>query len=81
MGRVDDLNGLPLRALVVLARERLGPAAGALKTRAELLAALLGTPLAPPPPPGGPPPSAPAPPRRPGPGAATVVRDFFVRRS
>lgn len=75
---------LPLRELIALARQRLGPAASALKTRAEFLAALTtGTGPASasvataPVPSARPPASAPRPPAtRP----AVVTRDFFVAR-
>ncbi len=39
-GSVEDLSGRTLRELLTLARERLGPAASGLKTRAELVDAL-----------------------------------------
>ena len=38
---MEDLSGHSLRELLTLARERLGPAAAALKTREEVLGALL----------------------------------------
>jgi hypothetical protein len=56
-----------LRELIALARERLGPAASALKTRAELERALFSG-------------DAPASPTDPTP-VAVVVRDFFVKQS
>jgi hypothetical protein len=60
---------LSIRALTRLARERLGPAASALKTREELELALgLREPVAPVA-------AAPAPPR------PLVTRDFFVARA
>jgi hypothetical protein len=84
---VDDLSALTLRELIALARQRLGPGASSLKTRAEFLAALAAPAGA------APGPVAPAAPRveretAPAPAAAVpapprpavVTRDFFVAR-
>ena len=60
-----------MRELLTLARERLGPAASALKTRDELLAALRGEPAAV---------SAPEPVVV-APVVQVVTRDFFRRRT
>lgn len=66
---MEDLSKLTLRELLVLARERLGPAASRLKTRDELRAALSGEGLPPPAPEVTPPP------------VQVVTRDFFLRRT
>jgi hypothetical protein len=70
---VEDLSQRTLRELLTLARERLGKAAGGLKTRDELIAALSGTT----PPAAAPAPVAPAPAA---PQDEVVTRDFFVSR-
>lgn len=44
---MEDLTSLTLRELLTLARERLGPVASGLKTRAEVLAALQPVPETP----------------------------------
>lgn len=77
---VDDLSALSLRELIALARQRLGPGAGALKTRAEFVAALSAQPgeaAAPAPP--APAPAAAEPPR-PSARPPVVTRDFFAAR-
>lgn len=63
---MENLSQLPLRALIALARERLGAGASKLKTRDELLAALSAP---------APEPAAPAPVTR-----EVITRDFFIRR-
>jgi hypothetical protein len=65
---VDDLSERSLRELMALARARLGREARALKTRAELVAALRAEPR---PSPDTPAPAAPV----------VVTRDFFVARA
>lgn len=79
---MEDLAKLTLRELLTLARERLGPGASPLKTRAELLAALTGEVTAGAPP-GSPAPPPPAPLRSsaPAPAVQVVTRDFFRRRT
>lgn len=75
MRPVEDLSTRTLRELLILARQRLGSAASALKTREEVLAALTG---------GGQAPAAPVstPQGAPAPVAAesVVTRDFFRRQ-
>lgn len=71
---MENLSQLPLRALVALARERLGSAASKLKTREELVAALSGRPEAPALPPVELPSATPAADRE------VITRDFFIRR-
>lgn len=68
---MENLSHLPLRALIALARERLGAAASKLKTRDELVAALSGAPVASP---VEEPNVAPPAPRE------VITRDFFIRR-
>jgi hypothetical protein len=68
---VEDLSSRTLRELLTLARQRLGSAASALKTREEVLAALTDTRQAP----------APVPsPQPPAPTESVVTRDFFRRQ-
>ena len=72
MRAVEDLSSRTLRELLILARQRLGPAASALKTREEVLAALTDTRQAPAP--------LVAPSQPPAPTESVVTRDFFRRQ-
>lgn len=71
---MENLSQLPLRALIALARERLGSAASKLKTRQELVAALSGPPETPALPAVELPSATPAADRE------VITRDFFIRR-
>lgn len=78
MRPVEDLSTRTLRELLILARQRLGSAASALKTREEVLAALTGGGQAPAPVPApvSTPQAAPAPVAA----ESVVTRDFFRRQ-